>query len=627
MKTAARTMLSTVAAAIAHVTLFQGLWIAFCGIAWLFIGAAGSWWFFTISGCVLCYLPALLTGLILERVKGIVRPGFTAPLGVIVSWVLFLGYGALASGSNYWTADQNSIVPWPFNYWTADHYFLSLLILLTSGLAAQLGVEWSQPRRATKWLLILLVIFDVVLAGVTAHYFTLPYLNIDEVEHAHVTWSLSQGVIPYRDVHQLHMPLLWILTWPIMNWLPWTVESMLALRSACVAALMGSYLGGLLILREIYGSIHRVHALVLLLLLLAVAPDFQLGWVRPDPFMTLFSVWAIVATVRMRRAPARYSFLCGIALGVAASFSIRVSWLCFLVPLVSLWECCRQRTLRPLWLVIPNGAGFALGILPVAAWILYHGVLRPFWIWVIAGNSGLLHNPFEFPLYDSVFINRVVAALALLGGVCLLWSQRRATKEAWSPSNAVVVSGLLAWLVPIMNPMHRLVPDLHYNFQIFAIPGAVLGTVFVARLLAWDARVWQLRLVAVGLLFALIEAQTPAPVWGGGSALSKAQFQELNRLCSGKDATCVGFAPLHPIFCRDAVDLYLKVDEALAKEPFCSPSCKAGTKNSGRRPSPPLRRERRAWSWILAVPTWSRAKLANLAFAVKACGRRPVKIM
>ena len=534
MKAAGRLILSTFVAGIVHLSVFQGLWIISCGISFLFVATTVSARYFTASGCVLCYLPALLTGILLERVKGSFRPSLTAPLGVMLSWALFLGFGVMGWPYAYWTADQNGVVPWLFDYWTIDHNFASLLVLVTTGLTAALAVEWRQPQQEAKWLSILLLIFNLMLGVAAIRYSVLPHINVDEVEHIHVSWVLSQGIIPYRDIHQPHMPLLWMLTWPVMCWLPHTFEAVLALRSVCVPALIGSYIAGLLMLREIFGGLHRVHALLLLLFMLAVVPDFQLYMFRPDPFMTLCSAWGILAVVRMRRAPARYAFLCGIAFGLAAAFSIRLSWLCFLVPIVALWECVRERALRPLWLVLPNGAGFVLGILPVMIWIAYHGALRSFWTWVVLANSGSIHNPFAFQwqetLPETVIINKLLAAFAVLGGVTLLWSQWRGTKQAWSPANGVLAGAVLAWLVPLTNPIHWIVQDNHYHFQLVMIPGAVLATVFVARLLAWNTRAWQLRLAAVAALFVLIEVQTPAP---NGPA------RRFCKASSGTSARCV----------------------------------------------------------------------------------------
>jgi hypothetical protein len=220
-------------------------------------------------------------------------------------------------------------------------------------------------------------------------------------------------------------------------------------------------------------------------------------------------------------------------------------------------------------LVIPNGAGFVLGILPVVIWLLYHGVFPSFWNWVIMANCGSVHNPFNADLLDTVFINRLLAASALLGGFWLLWGQWHAPKQAWSPTNGVLVGAVLTWLVPITNPIH-LVNKVDYPFQLIMVPGAVLGTVFVTKLLTWNVRAWRLQLATVALVFICIELQSPAPDEACVS-ITKPQFRALNRLCAGDNATCVAFAPWHPIFCRDATDLYLLVDWSNATWSFYSP--------------------------------------------------------
>ena len=457
MKTAARILLSAALAAIVNLCAYELLRVVVYAVDPLFAGQTSSAWLFTISGCALCYLPALLTGMIVARLKELFRPTLTGPLGVMAFWAVLLGFGAIDWPYAFWTMDRHSLLPWLFNYWTSDHCFPSLFIFLSTGLVARLAADCKiGPQEEKRWLMASLVICNAALGLVVVRYFFLPYLDHDEVEQSHVLWLLSQGILPYRDIHQIHMPLLWMLAWPVMHWLPHTFEAVLTLRSLCAATLVGSYVAGLLILREILGTgcEHRpkvgrghgrpknvpvplaetkgtVPALVLLMLVLAVVPEFQFYLFRPDPFMILGAAWGMLAAVRMRRAPTWYSFWCGVAFGVAASFSIRLSWLCFLVPVVSLWECGRQRTLRPLWLVLPNGLGFACGILPVVVWIAYHGVFSPFWGWVVVGNAGSLYRPSGFQLLDLLFVKRFFATSALLGGLWLLgmqWGMRPRTR-------------------------------------------------------------------------------------------------------------------------------------------------------------------------------------------------------
>ena len=152
----------------------------------------------------------------------------------------------------------------------------------------------------------LLVLLNVVLGIVALRYFFQQRAFNDEVEHAHVTWVLNQGIMPYEGIHQNHAPLLWMISAPIMAWLPKSAATMVALRGMSLLALVGIYLTGLFVLREILGPIDRIRALVMLLLTLAVLPDFELYRYRPDPLMALFAALAILAAVRLRRAPVKY---------------------------------------------------------------------------------------------------------------------------------------------------------------------------------------------------------------------------------------------------------------------------------------------------------------------------------
>ena len=62
MKTAARILLSAAVAAIVCLIAFELLRILFYGTDWLFTSPTASARLFTISGCVLCYLPAPVDG-------------------------------------------------------------------------------------------------------------------------------------------------------------------------------------------------------------------------------------------------------------------------------------------------------------------------------------------------------------------------------------------------------------------------------------------------------------------------------------------------------------------------------------------------------------------------------------
>jgi hypothetical protein len=115
--------------------------------------------------------------------------------------------------------------------------------------------EWS--ARALDLLCgLLLLVTIAALLRVTFN----PVFYADEIEHAHVTWMMGQGALPYRDIHQIHLPLLWLSLSPVLSLLPETVGSLLTLRVFCLLALAGAGLAGLLALRELVPAASRSDA-------------------------------------------------------------------------------------------------------------------------------------------------------------------------------------------------------------------------------------------------------------------------------------------------------------------------------------------------------------------------------
>ncbi len=416
-------------------------------------------------------------------------------------------------------------------------------------------VATSHEDDKPSYPYVLLVFLLLLLGFCSAYHLYASKIDADEVEHEHVTWALGQDIMPYRDIHQIHMPLLWIVSSPIMGQLPENAQTMILMRGISLAAFIGVFLIGLLVLREIVGPIRSPQALVMLMLCLAVFVDYEFHRFRPDPPMTFFTACAILAAVRLRRNPPLYSMLSGAALGLAASFSPKMAPVCLLIPAVALLECRRLKTWRPLWLVLPNAMGFFLGILPVTAWLAYHGLIESFWMWTILNNSHML-NFSDIATWQIVKDgNRLPILLAFFGSVLLLWRRQGETQESWSPKIVLVTAALLAWLIPIIEPNH-----LIYNFQTFAMPAAVLGAILISKLAEYAVWSRELRLIVVGALL-VFAAEKPLVMatqdLTAGWTISVSDLQALMDSCRADDATCVGFAPWHPIYRADATDLYL----------------------------------------------------------------------
>ncbi|MEN6450557.1 MAG: hypothetical protein ABFC96_08710 [Thermoguttaceae bacterium] len=405
-------------------------------------------------------------------------------------------------------------------------------------------------------------------------YIDLPFvtksnIDADEVEHAHVIWALNQGIMPYRDIHQIHTPMLWIMMSPVMRCLPESVVAMIALRGLCALAFLGTYAVGLLVLREVNGALRWTHALVMLLLSLSIFFDFGFHQFRPDPFMTLCTALGILAAMRLRRAPRKNSFLCGLAFGFAVSLSPKMAPLCLLMPILCLLEWRQSRTLRPWGLVIPYGLGFVLGLAPAAMWLVGQGLFGDFRHWVLAHNVDRL-NVFEYRTWQSIDRGKFLTLLALAGALVMRRAKSTATAEPWKPSRCLFVAAALAWLLPLIEPNH-----LMYNAQVFAMPGCVLATLLVARLVELDHWPWKLQSVLAALLVLCLvtgSAMRGTTLRVRGYSVPHVALQKLMDAGKSSGATCVGFAPWHPIFCRDATDLYMAWEQGPDVQGCVSPA-------------------------------------------------------
>jgi uncharacterized membrane protein HdeD (DUF308 family) len=277
--------------------------------------------------------------------------------------------------------------------------------------------------------------------------------------------------------------------------------------------------------------------------------------------MTLSAACGILAAARLGRGPRRYSFLCGLAFGVAASFSPKMAPLCLLVPILCVLECRRLGRFRPVGLVVPNALGFLLGIAPLAAWLFAHRLFEPFRQASLI--NGHVFNLLLSYLLPAIAAGKLITALAIAGGLLLVEMQRERPAGPWPPGNALLAAALLAWLVPILEPNH-----LAYNLQMFAMPAAVLGTVLMVKLAepgGWPRRL-QLGLLTVALAYisAGPALQGIATARAMAGAIPMADLQNLIALCKSADLTCVALTPYHPIYCRDASDAYLFCDYAFA---------------------------------------------------------------
>lgn len=431
----------------------------------------------------------------------------------------------------------------------------------------------ESPQRTTgsRGAFWTLVLANAVLCAVLARW-VFSAIDADEIEHAHVAWAMNQGLMPYRDLHQNHLPTLWIAAAPIANRLPESADSLIALRGLSLLALASIYAVGLLALRDVLGSLNRWQTMALLLTLLGMTPDCELYRFRPDPWMALFSALAVWFAIRLGRGPGRYAFLCGVSLGVAASFSPKMAPLCLLIPVVCVEECLRQRSLRPFWPIVPNAAGFIAGVAPIVAWIVSAGLWDSFHHWCLSDNSRELSLDWPVMGYTLLSTGRL-AVLPVVGMALLFRTKPIDAAQAWPPRRVLAAAFALAWSIVVLEPNHAL-----YNLQAALMPSAVLGAIALWKLdeiqanaAAMGSRPWFLRFAAfLGIAVVLVADR---PLWGcfqppPGHTIARDELQRLVDLTRSDGATCVTITPWHPVFCRDATDLYLVWDFLRVQSPW-----------------------------------------------------------
>ena len=253
--------------------------------------------------------------------------------------------------------------------------------------------------------------------------------TFDEMLHAHLTWLVSVGEVPYRDFAVNHFPFLWIVVAPFVKLLPEVPGSLEALRGLAIlwnAIFLGSLAA--LICRPLQPK-ERLWALACFGLVVfspSVIP--YLIEYRPDPLGNAL-LFAGLFLFHARGGDRRFLFLGGFLAGSAVLINTK----CIFFPAVLGMMACaiNVRRYRELWpQALATAAGFGFAVLFGAG--LMAALRMPLgtaWRMVIVYNAaieklhtqgfGLAHAIAEHP-YGLGF-----SAMGLAALVYLLIKQRR----------------------------------------------------------------------------------------------------------------------------------------------------------------------------------------------------------
>jgi Dolichyl-phosphate-mannose-protein mannosyltransferase len=145
-------------------------------------------------------------------------------------------------------------------------------------------------------------------------------IDSDEPQHLHVVWAWTQGLLPYRDVFDNHMPLFHLLYAPLLDLLGEQPRVLIMMRIAMVPL----YILALVALHRIARTLFSRRTAGWVVVLAALVPGFFLCSLefRADDLWTALWLLALGVTIEGRVTPAR-SAAVGLLLGAALAVSLK----------------------------------------------------------------------------------------------------------------------------------------------------------------------------------------------------------------------------------------------------------------------------------------------------------------
>jgi len=140
-------------------------------------------------------------------------------------------------------------------------------------------------------------------------------IDIDESEHLHCAWMVSQGLIPFKDFWKHHSPLLWVILSPFFKILKPTVLIFELSRIFSAFIFVAIAFIGWQITKRVWRE--KAKFSMYLLILFSASIDAEFLWIRPDLFMDLFLLLSIYFTLEISHKRLSPAFFAGISFALA----------------------------------------------------------------------------------------------------------------------------------------------------------------------------------------------------------------------------------------------------------------------------------------------------------------------
>ncbi len=401
-------------------------------------------------------------------------------------------------------------------------------------------------------LYLLLLIFLLLFLRVSF----LSGIDADELEHTHVSWLLNNDVLPYKDIHQIHLPLLWIISSVFLKILPENSSALLFFRAFTLLFFFLTVWVGGKILKEILRNQKYEYLLSYYLLMIILTLTTEFYKFRPDPFMSFFAIAGIFFLLQSKSVRF-FCFLSGLFFGISLSFSVKMFPLLFLFPLVNYRRVKKGRFVDFIKFNIIHYLGLILGILPFLLWLFYKGIFNDFYSWVIVNNLRM----------SGAFFTGIKYIIEFFLLTFLLSFLYRKYFFDYEKIFIVSTAFLLSFLIRIFDPNH-----LAYNWQMFVI---LMGCVFLFLLSEIKGKYFGVILIVIiAVLINIPDTIKAVGLKTGGWTVPPRGIDVLVSWKGDRREECVGFLPYHPVFCKDSTQLYLLWDYFFILKDWVSPGGK-----------------------------------------------------
>ena len=298
-------------------------------------------------------------------------------------------------------------------------------------------------------------------------------VNSDEPQHAHVAWAWSQGLVPYRDVFDNHVPLFHMLAAPLFRFLGETPDIILWLRLCMVPVSVVALACAYGIGRALWGR----RVALLAMALTAVCPLYlrSAGEFRTDVLWAAAWLAAVAVAVCGPWRPRR-AWLTGLLVGVA--FAVSLKTLLLVAGMALAWLlvwAAMPPSARPSLRTIGGHAGriaLAACIVPacVVALVAVKGGLAAMHYDVITHN--VLPGLGETAGASVRWVR--LGALALLAAMAL-WPVRHAANPGRAVRRALVVASAAIYGLLLLGGWPLLAPQDNLPVLPLMVLGLVAG--------------------------------------------------------------------------------------------------------------------------------------------------------